>query len=1008
MPLLYRKIMKIRLSGLLFVLAVILSAGTASIGQNAPQVVAGYPVNYDEALTGEYELPDVLTLQNGKPVTTPEMWLEQRRPEILALFREFQFGRAPGREALTFRVFDSGTPAWGGKALRKQVTLYFTGDTAGPKADLLIYLPASSRKPVSLFFHISFLPNALTVDDPGVRAGTMWNREGQRVPVVRSQPGSMLPVEQFLDEGIGVATIYYGDIEPDFAGGLKYGIRGRFLKPGREDPAADEWGAIAAWAWGLSGAMDYLETDPGVDARRVALFGISRLGKTVLWAGASDPRFGMVIASCSGEGGAALSRRNFGETIAHMTAPTRYHYQFCVNRASYGGDPSLSPVDAHMLIALLAPRPLLLQTGDTDLWSDPKGEWLALKVAQPVYQLLGQAGPAEKEFPPAGIPLLSRLGYTMHAGGHGTLPEDYAVFIRYMKKHFSGTSLPSLFSQGVVAADDPLKRTFISPVRVMWSSDTTGVRVRNREVLLNSGNSQSEMTNRPFFCAMTTTNQDTASILLDYGRELHGGLQLVMGGSSRREPSLVHIRFGESVGEANSKTWNADWLMGFSTDDHAKRDILMEIPRSGLIEIGNTGFRFVRIDLVQPNTTINLKEARAVFRYRDLEYLGSFHSSDSRLDSIWMTGAYTTHLNMQEYLWDGIKRDRLVWLGDFHPELKTIMAVFGNNEVVPRSLDLACQQYPLPQWMNGMSSYSMWYLIIHHDWYMQNGDLAFLRSHGEYITGLIDQIDAQIGEDGTESLSNFRFLDWPSTPNAEGVEAGYRALLMWALRDAGVLCKILDQPLSAAKCAAAMEKLRRKVMGHNMLKQAAALMAVAGVMDPGEACREVVAVDGPRRFSTFYGLYMLEALGLAGMHNQALDIIKAYWGGMLDMGATTFWEDFNVEWMENSTRIDEFPVEGKNDIHGSFGAYCYPSYRHSLCHGWASGATSWLTENVLGIRVLEPACKTIQIEPHLGHLQWAEGSYPTPYGVVRVKHTRRADGTIDTRVVAPKEVTVIQ
>ncbi|HOY52495.1 MAG TPA: hypothetical protein PLX49_12025, partial [Prolixibacteraceae bacterium] len=262
--------MKIRLSGLLVVLAVSLSAGTASMGQNVPQVVAGYPVNYDEALTGTFELPDLLTFRQGETVDSPEAWFEKRRPEILALFREHQFGSAPGREALTFRVFDSGTPVWGGKALRKQVTLYFTGDTAGPKADLLLYLPAGSRKPVSLFFHISFLPNTLTVDDPGVRAGTMWNREGQRVPVMRTQPGSMFPVEQFLDEGIGVATIYYGDIEPDFAGGMKYGIRGSHLKPGTMAPAADGWGAIAAWAWGLSGALDYLETDPAVDARRVA------------------------------------------------------------------------------------------------------------------------------------------------------------------------------------------------------------------------------------------------------------------------------------------------------------------------------------------------------------------------------------------------------------------------------------------------------------------------------------------------------------------------------------------------------------------------------------------------------------------------------------------------------------------------------------------------------------------------------------------------------------------
>lgn len=557
-----------------------------------------------------------------------------------------------------------------------------------------------------------------------------------------------------------------------------------------------------------------------------------------------------------------------------------------------------------------------------------------------------------------------------------------------------------------ITQKDEITRVFISPIRVMWTSDTSGELVKNSEVLLEPGNSQSDMSRTTRFCSMTTTLTDTASILLDYGKELHGGLQLVMGGSSRREPSLVRIRFGESVGEANSNTYNSDWLMGFSTDDHAKRDIIMEIPRSGLIEIGNTGFRFVRIDLLQSGATINLKEARAILRYRDIPYFGSFKSSNPRLDSIWITGAYTTHLNMQEYLWDGIKRDRLVWLGDFHPELKAIHAVFGYNEVVPRSLNLACEQYPLPQWMNGMSSYSMWYLIIHHDWYMQNGDLDFLNSHREYIVGLIDLINGKIAEDGSETLSPSRFLDWPSTPNKEGVEAGYRALLAWALRDAEKLCQVLGESRSAAVAAEAALKLNKKIMPHNDLKQAAALMAVAGTLDPVKASEEVIAVDGAKRFSTFYGLYMLDALSLAGMQDEALQIISDYWGGMLDMGATTFWEDFNIEWMENSARIDQFTPEGMNDIHGNFGDYCYPSFRHSLCHGWSSGVTAWLTENVLGIRVLEPGCKVIEVKPYLGDLEWAEGSFPTPYGTVKVKHTKLANGKIETVVDAPKEIRI--
>ena len=569
--------------------------------------------------------------------------------------------------------------------------------------------------------------------------------------------------------------------------------------------------------------------------------------------------------------------------------------------------------------------------------------------------------------------------------------------------------LPPVFGSEYdeIAQKDELTRVFISPQRVMWTSDNTGELVKNTEVLLKPGNSQSDMSRTTSFCSIKNTENDTSSILLDYGKELHGGLQLVMGGSSRREPSLVRIRFGESVGEANSQTYNSDWLMGYSTDDHAKRDIIIEIPRTGLIEIGNTGFRFVRIDLLQSNTTINLKEARAILRYRDIPYVGSFKSSNTRLDSIWITGAYTAHLNMQEYLWDGIKRDRLVWLGDFHPELKTINTVFGYNEVVPKSLDLACKQYPLPQWMNGMSSYSMWYLINHFDWYMQNGDLNFLKKHKDYIIGLIDLIDSKIAQDGSETLSEFRFLDWPSSPNKEGVEAGYRALLVWALKDAEKLCNILKEERSAKKCVLAVEKLNTKIMGHNNLKQAAALMSVAGIIEPIEACNDVIAVDGAKNFSTFYGLYMLNALSMANMHEQALKIISDYWGGMLDMGATTFWEDFNIDWMVNSARLDEFTPEGMNDIHGDFGDYCYPSYRHSLCHGWSSGVTSWLTENVLGITVVEPGCKTIKIEPQLGNLKWVEGSFPTPFGVVKVKHTKLENGEIKSEIDAPEEVRII-
>ena len=190
-------------------------------------------------------------------------------------------------------------------------------------------------------------------------------------------------------------------------------------------------------------------------------------------------------------------------------------------------------------------------------------------------------------------------------------------------------------------------------------------------------------------------------------------------------------------------------------------------------------------------------------------------------------------------------------------------------------------------------------------------------------------------------------------------------------------------------------------------KQAAALLSLSGLVSSDTANSEVLAKDGAKRMSTFYGYYMLQARALAGDHQGALDNIREYWGGMLDLGATTFWEDFNVEWLDNAARIDEVVPEGKTDVHGEYGEYCYVSYRHSLCHGWAAGPTAWLTEHVLGVKGLEAGGKTLKVDPRLGDLEWAEGTFPTPFGVVKIKHRKRADGSIHTDISAPDGVSVI-
>jgi hypothetical protein len=404
---------------------------------NRPELVAGHPVNYREDLVGAYILPDLFVCADGKPITDAKTWLKKRRPELIRLFEEIQFGKMPvPLRSIRFNLFDKGTPAFNGKAIRKQVTVYLSKEASEPKMNLLIYLPTKVQKPVPLLLNISFSAYNQITDDAGVKVGEIW-REGKKIKADQPSRFGKMNIEQFMDAGLGFATVYYGDIEPDFIDGIRYGIRGHFLKPGQTKPAADEWGAISAWAWGLSRALDYFEKDKQIDSKRVALQGSSRLGKTVLWAGAHDSRFKMVIASISGEGGAAISRRNFGETIKHITDPTRYYYQFAANYHSYGDKVNQLPIDSHMLVALMAPRALLLQTGSTDYCSDPKGEFLAAVAAEPVYRLFNEKGPGTTVLPKAGDTsmLMNRLGYFMHEGGHTVLPEDWVHFISYMKKH---------------------------------------------------------------------------------------------------------------------------------------------------------------------------------------------------------------------------------------------------------------------------------------------------------------------------------------------------------------------------------------------------------------------------------------------------------------------------------------------------------------------------------------------------------------------------------------------
>ena len=528
----------------------------------------------------------------------------------------------------------------------------------------------------------------------------------------------------------------------------------------------------------------------------------------------------------------------------------------------------------------------------------------------------------------------------------------------------------------------------IQPKRVVW---TSGEGVSNSANLLKPHSGQAVLIEPvpPMVIA------PSAALVIDFGLEIAGSIELFTPMTKSKQMPAVRIRFGESVAETMAELGERG-----AQNDHALRDQVVKLPWLGKTTVGPSGFRFARIDNVDSKIPVELSQVRAILTIRDIPYVGSFKCSDERLNKIWETGAYTVHLNMQDYLWDGIKRDRLVWLGDMHPEVSVIDCVFGYNEVVPKSLDMTRDVTPVTEWMNGISSYSMWWILIHEEWYQHHGNLDYLRQQQPYLAALLKRLTTFVDADGREKLDGMRFLDWPTFENKTAVHEGLQAMMTLTMESGARLSEILGDTETSKLSTDTAKLLRKHLPKSSGRKSPAALLSIAGFRDPADVAK-VLKQDGPKDLSTFYGFYVLNALAKSGDIDTGLDFISQYWGGMLDFGATTFWEDFDLDWTQNAGRIDEPVATGKKDLHGDFGAHCYVGFRHSFCHGWAGGPTAWLSRNVLGVTPATPGCATVRIAPNLGRLSWAEGTYPTPKGPIHVRHEKQADGSVKSIVKLP-------
>jgi hypothetical protein len=495
-----------------------------------------------------------------------------------------------------------------------------------------------------------------------------------------------------------------------------------------------------------------------------------------------------------------------------------------------------------------------------------------------------------------------------------------------------------------------------------------------------------------------------SDIILDFGKEICGGIRILISGANKIN-SKVRLTFGESLSETVS-----EYEASSSTNDHSPRDFETLISMLSDVEYGQTGFRFIRIRFLEENFCCQLKSVIAVFKHSSLKSKAKFSCSDELINKIYKTAEYTAFLCLQnDMVWDGIKRDRLVWIGDMHPESLALTNMFCECKNIENALTFSKIHSPENSWMNNIPSYSLWWIIVHYTYYMRTGKRAILEENIDYMKKIFCMLQKTVSNEGeidfdkVEAFSDMKYyLDW-SSYGKKGSDNGVKYLFIICLKCLKSIFIACNEDYKVIEVL--LKKIKIDEYNGN-LKQIIAFQALCGKEDYKKAAIKL-SEKGAEGFSTFMSYYILKIMAEGEKTAEAINAIKQYYGGMLDIGATTFFEDFNLDWIKSCNKITEFPIKGKDDFHSDFGNFCYKGLRHSLCHGWSSGVNGFIVEYILGVKIIEAGCKKLKISPNLCGISWVKGQYPTPYGNVII-NAEMKNGKLIKEIKKPEEIQIIE